>query len=180
MPNTPKTMIRVLSEEVGIDFELMPVPTVYFIIFTKKYKMKPSPRIIAISLIITYISLLFFCCLHHFSGSEKLDLYKHFLGIRLDRYAHFTMFFPYPFISWFLLNYDKKISGWSRYTFSIIFISGLFLATLAEVSQEFLTSYRDTDPFDLVANFVGITAGTILIFILDKPFKKILNHLFRV
>ncbi len=140
--------------------------------------MKPSPRIIAIFLAVTYISLVFFCCLHRFSGSENLDLGRYFLGIRLDRCAHFAMFLPYPFVAWFFINYDQKIKGWSRYTYSIIFISGLLLATLAEVSQEFLTTYRDADPFDLVANFTAITTGTLAVYALDKPFKKIIHRLF--
>ena len=142
--------------------------------------MKLNPSYTAIALIIIYISLVFFCCLHHFSGADNLDLGTFFLGIRLDRYIHFVMFFPYPFTAWLFLNYNKKFASWSRYTPSIILLSGFVLATVAEASQELFTSYRDTDPFDLVANYTGISAATLLVYILQKPIKNISNWIFTI
>ncbi len=142
--------------------------------------MKLNPRITAITLVIIYISLVFFCCLYRFSGSESLDLGQYFLGIRLDRCIHFTMFLPYPFVGWILINYDKKLNGWKKYTFSILLISGMILATTAEASQEMLTSYRDTDPFDLIANFIGIATGTLLVYILKGFLKRISDWIFTV
>lgn len=134
---------------------------------------KIKSYIVVTALMLIYIALVFFCCLYNFSSGPDLDLGKYFLGIRLDRYIHFTMFFPYPFVGWLFLNYNSRVNIYKRYTFSIILISGLFFATLAEASQEMLTLYRDTDPFDFVANLVGISVGTLLVYVFNKPIKKI-------
>ena len=134
---------------------------------------KIKSYIVVTALMLIYIALVFFCCLHNFSSGPELDLGKYFLGIRLDRYIHFTMFFPYPFVAWLFLNYNNKFNIYRHYTYAIILISGLFFATLAETSQEMLTLYRDTDPFDFVANLTGISVGTLLVHIFNKPIKKI-------
>ena len=134
---------------------------------------KIKSYIVVTTLMLIYIALVFFCCLHNFSSGPELDLGKYFLGIRLDRYIHFTMFFPYPFVAWLFLNYTNKFNIYRHYTYAIILISGLFFATLAEASQEMLTLYRDTDPFDFVANLTGISVGTLLVHIFNKPIKKI-------
>lgn len=140
--------------------------------------MKLNSRTTAATLAIIYVSLVFFCCLYKFSGSDNLDLMQYFMGIRLDRYAHFTMFFPYPFVAWLFLHYEKGTSLLHKYPYPAILVSGFLLALAAEASQELLTAYRDTDPYDLIANFTGVTVGTIMVYALKRPLKKICNLLF--
>lgn len=134
---------------------------------------KIKSYLVVTALMLIYVALVFFCCLHNFSSGPDLDLGKYFLGIRLDRYIHFTMFFPYPFVAWLFLNYSRMTNTFSKYAYPTILISGLFFATLAEASQEMLTLYRDTDPFDFVANLTGISVGTLLVSVFNRPIKKI-------
>lgn len=115
-----------------------------------------------------YVALVLFCCLYKFSSTPNMDLGKFFLGIRLDRYAHFIMFFPYPFIAWLLFKYNRAIGIKRKYIFAAILISGLFFASLTEASQELLTSYRDSDPFDFIANITGISTGTLTVYLLTR------------
>ncbi|MBP3344524.1 MAG: VanZ family protein [Bacteroidales bacterium] len=140
--------------------------------------MKLNSRRTAATLAIIYVSLVFFCCLYKFSGSENLDLSRYLFGIRLDRYAHFTMFFPYPFVAWLFLHYEKGTFLLHKYPYLAILVSGFLLALAAEASQELLTAYRDTDPYDLIANFTGVTVGTIMVYAMKRPLKKICNLLF--
>ncbi|MDO4735630.1 MAG: hypothetical protein Q4B21_01230 [Bacteroidia bacterium] len=128
-------------------------------------------------LFITYIALVFFCCLYSFSGSD-LDLAKYFLGIRLDRYVHFTMFFPYPFAAWLFLNYNSLTKTICKYSFPIIIISGLILAAVAESSQSLVTENRQSDYLDYVANATAILTGTAIIAIFKPQIKGIFDFFF--
>ncbi len=130
--------------------------------------MKRNSIIITTLLLAIYIALVFFCCLYHISATEKIDVHQYIFGIRLDRYIHFTMFFPYPFVAGIFMKSCKKMAPYRKYTGLIILVSGIVLAFLAEFSQEALTSYRDTDPYDLVANITGVILATIAVFIIGK------------
>lgn len=141
--------------------------------------MRNTSYIAVTFLLFIYISLVFFCCLYNFSDGN-IDMGKYFLGIRLDRYIHFAMFFPYPFIGWMFLNYNKKVLVYKKYTFAAIILSGIFLASAAEASQELFTTYRDTDPFDLGSNVTGIFAGTLAVYIFQRPLIKICDKLFKL
>ena len=57
--------------------------------------MVKGAKILIKVLYIIYIMMVLFFCFYSFSSSD-LDLNRYFLGIRLDRYIHFAMFFPYP------------------------------------------------------------------------------------
>ncbi len=141
--------------------------------------MKSHSFIIVTTLMLLYVALVFFCCLYNFSGDDTMDLGQYFLGIRLDRYIHFTMFFPYPFVAWLFLNYSKKSIVYKDYTYALIIITGLLLASFAEASQELFTKYRDTDPFDLGANITGILVATLILYILHKPLTALCDYLFK-
>ncbi len=141
--------------------------------------MKKHSFIIVTTLMLLYVALVFFCCLYNFSGNDTMDLNQYFLGIRLDRYVHFTMFFPYPFAAWLFLNYNSKTVVYKQYTYSFIILTGLLLASFAEASQELFTEYRDTDPFDLCANITGIFTATFILYILRKPLTALCDYLFK-
>lgn len=113
-------------------------------------------------LYIIYICLVLFFCFFNLSMPD-VDLAKYFLGIRLDRYAHFVMFLPYPFIAWLTCNYSRHISKWKRYSLIITFVSGLLFAIGTELVQGFLLPSREGDPLDFAADAIGITLGTIIV-----------------
>ncbi len=136
--------------------------------------MKRYSYIIVTALMLLYIALVFFLCLYDFdSKTIMVDLNQYLFSVRLDRYIHFLMFFPYPFIAWLFLNYNKHNIVYRQYTFSFIIISGLLLASLAEASQEMFTIYRDTDPFDFASNLSGILVATMVLYILRKPLLRL-------
>ena len=122
-------------------------------------------------MLITYIALVLFLCLANFSNST-LVLPEYYLGIRIDRLFHFLMFFPYSFICYPFIKYKfKKISKiWQLIV--VLIISGIVLATLVECSQEALTTYRESDPIDLLANLIGILSGSVLLSFLLRILKR--------
>lgn len=129
---------------------------------------------IATSALLLYIATVFFCCLYDFSGID-VNLSEYIFGIRKDRLIHFTMFLPYPLIAWFFFTYNGKIKVLRQFVFGSIIISGLFLASFAEASQELFTTWRDSDPFDLGANITGILIGTLAVYLFRALLFKICN-----
>jgi hypothetical protein len=139
---------------------------------------KKTSYIIATAMLLTYITMLFFCCLYDFS-EVNLDISNYLFGIRTDRLIHATMFFPYPFIAWIFFNYNGNVKVMRQYLFSSIILSGLFLASLAESSQELLTTWRDSDPFDLGANISGILIGSLVVYLLRDILFKLCHAVFK-
>lgn len=132
----------------------------------KKYSL-------AFMLLTIYIAMVFFFCLYNFSGGTGLNLNRYFLGIRLDRVAHFIMFLPYPFFCWGFIKLSRGKTIFARHTIITVLVSGILIATVAELSQELLTTYRDSDPWDLVANISAIVTGMIVITIFrSRKIKK--------
>lgn len=118
-----------------------------------------------------YIGLVLFVCLHKFEDSGN-NLGGFFLGIRMDKVAHFIMFFPYPFVTWLNLVYSGRTFK-SPYTpVLIVLISGLLIASATEFMQEYMTIYRDGDPFDFVADITGIITGSLIILAFGRYIKK--------
>lgn len=136
--------------------------------------MSKSPRLIIKSLYIIYIGLVMFFCFYNFSSG--VDLSKYFLGIRLDKYAHFVLFFPYPFIAWLTCKYSRHLAKYRKYSIWITFISGLLLAVFTEVVQKLLIPGREGDPYDFLADFIAITLGTIIIHFAGPHIIKLLER----
>lgn len=112
-----------------------------------------------------YIALVFFFCLYSF-GDTGINLTEYIFGIRVDRIAHFIMFFPYPISAWLALKASlrKLFPGFPQ---TMVLLSGLGLAFVAETLQK-LNPARESDMFDLAANFTAIASGTLVIFIFRK------------
>lgn len=123
---------------------------------------------VAFGLLTIYIAMVFFCCLYNFSSGTGLDLGRHFLGIRMDRIVHFLMFLPYSFLCWGFIKFSHSKTFFARHIITTVIVSGVIVATIAELSQELLTTYRDSDPWDLVANISAIIVGAILMTILGN------------
>ncbi len=115
-----------------------------------------------------YIGLVLFCCFYDFS-SEELELDKYFLGIRMDRYVHFTMFFPYPFSCWLVLKTNRRHKFLQKNALLISAVTGLFFAAATEVSQQYLFKPRSGDILDFAADSAGILLATVLIPLAFKP-----------
>lgn len=119
-----------------------------------------------------YIATLIFLCLYSFKDTG-VELPGLLWGIETDKYIHFLMFFPFSFASWFA--FGKNLEYKYHYKiFIYILLFGLILSTGLEFSQR-LTYYRDFDLFDLLANYLGLLSGLILIFSITK-LKKFRKH----
>lgn len=125
--------------------------------------MKMKNRLIFTLFFLFYLGLVLFLCLFRFSGGPELDLGRHWFGIRLDRYVHALMFLPYPVTAWFVCRAACRPAFLHRYAVTVSLVSGLVFAAGTELLQECLTTYRDGDPGDLVADLAGLLAGTLLV-----------------
>ena len=113
-------------------------------------------------------------CLTLLDLSDKTpELPKYFLGIPMDKIAHFLMYFAYPVTGWLMLSYNKNIKIGQKYLFACIIISGLAFAAFTEIAQGLFTTYRESDPLDFVANTLGIFTGSITIWLLRKPATRV-------
>lgn len=139
--------------------------------------MQRSAKILIVSLFALYLAMVMFFCFYKFN-SPGLDLGKHFLGIRLDRYAHFTMFFPYPFIAWLTCRFAARHEFFKRNAIIITFITGLAFAALTEVFQDWFFSARQGDVLDFAADSISIATGTIIVSFLGHPIVRLADRLF--
>ncbi len=150
----------------------------------ESYKKIDSRKAIICSTIIfiVYMTAVMFLCLARFSGSGiDINLDDYFLGIRLDRIVHFSMFFPFPFICWLFFKYSStRLQQNKKFRYAAIILAGVVFAAIAESSQELFTTYRDSDPFDFCANITGILTGCIILFLAEKQLHKIFHKLFKI
>ncbi|HIZ85868.1 MAG TPA: VanZ family protein [Candidatus Coprenecus stercoravium] len=112
--------------------------------------------------------MVLFFCFYKFS-STGLDLSNFFLGIRLDRYAHFIMFFPYPFITWLTCRYSSNNRFIKRHAIVITLLSGIAFACLTEVCQDQFFKSRQGDVYDFLADSVAIVIGTVIVSLAGTP-----------
>ena len=113
-------------------------------------------------------------CLTLLDLSDKTpELPKCFLGIPMDKIAHFLMYFAYPITGWLMLNYNKNIKIGQKHLFACLIVSGLAFAAFTETAQGLFTTYRESDPLDFIANIIGIFTGSFIIWLLRKPATKV-------
>lgn len=113
-------------------------------------------------------------CLTLLDLSDKTpELPKYFLGIPMDKIAHFLMYFAYPFAGWLMLSYNKNIKIGQKHLFACLIISGLAFAAFTETAQGLFTTYRESDPLDFIANIIGIFTGSFIIWLLRRPATKV-------
>ena len=144
---------------------------------------KGSRKAVVCSTIIfvAYLIAIMFLCLAKFSNSGiELDLSGYFLGIRLDRIIHFTMFLPFPFICWLFLKYHVWINQNKTLRYTAIILLGILFAAIAECSQGLFTTYRDSDPFDFCANITGIFTGSIIMFFTESLVSRLFDKVFKI
>lgn len=134
-------------------------------------------RLIFILFFLLYLGLVLFLCLFRFSSGPELDLGRYLFGIRLDRYVHALMFLPYPVTAWFVCRTACRSAFLQRYAVAVSLVSGLVFAAGTELLQEYLTTYRDGDPGDLVADLAGLLAGTLLVRFAGPSLLRLAGHL---
>ena len=112
---------------------------------------------------ILYIAAVAFLCFAHF---EKLpDIHKTFLGLEQDKIAHFLMFLPFPFLSYYAVG--KNPSGpWKAIgAVLLIFLTGCLIAAGTELGQS-LFPYRSTDAGDFLSDACALAIASLAVFII--------------
>ena len=112
--------------------------------------MKKAGRIFPIVFAL-YVCAVLFCCFWRFESLPEAG--RSFLGIPADKVAHFIMFLPWAVLAW--LAFSKK-------NLAAIFLLGCVFAALTEAGQS-LTTYREGDTLDLLADILGLAAGSLAI-----------------
>ncbi len=115
--------------------------------------MKKTVQIISFLLLCVYIVAVGFLCLMEPEDMPALpvDLF----GIPLDKVAHFTMFFPWPILSWFSFNHEGKSWKWKSVLLLMILLTGSVIAISTEFLQK-MTGYRTFDLHDFYADLAGM------------------------
>ncbi len=113
-------------------------------------------------LFLLYVGMVLFFCFFNFSMPD-LELPQYFLGIRIDRYFHFIMFLPYPFIGWLTYRYSRHVGRYKEFALSLTFVTGLVFAVFTELAQKYLLDARSGEFQDFIADFFGILVGTLVV-----------------
>ena len=90
-----------------------------------------------------------------------------FLGIPLDKVAHFLMFLPFPVLG----TIAFREQAWWR-TLCWTTLAANFCAFLFESQQHRINPYRYTQSSDLNANLLGITVGLLIMVLIGLITKK--------
>lgn len=139
--------------------------------------MQKGIRLLVKILFIIYIGMVLFFCFYKFS-STGLDLGKYFLGIRLDRYAHFLMFFPYPFISWLTCRYASSSQFLNKYAVAFTLVTGLIFAGATEIFQDWFFASRQGDVLDFAADSLSVLTGTFIVASLGDAAVRYIENTF--
>lgn len=123
-----------------------------------------------------YIAAVLCLCLLNLSNTAP-ELPKFFLGIPMDKLAHFLMFFAYPIAGWLMLTYNKALRIRTSFIFPVLLITGLLFAAFTEMAQGLLTTYRQPDSLDFLADAIGIISGTCLIWALQNHLQKLFDRM---
>lgn len=140
--------------------------------------MHKGAGILIKALYIIYIGVVSFFCFFHFSSSMP-DLGRDLFGIRLDRYAHFLLFFPFPFLCFLTLRYTKSFRPWSNYSLIITLVIGLAFGAATEIIQDKIFPFRQGDILDFVADSMSIVLGTLLVHLVGDKLAALIDRLFR-
>ena len=116
----------------------------------------------SLALFCIYITAVILLCVIH---TENLpDLPKIFLGIPLDKIAHFIMFFPFIILGYSAFH-PTGTGVWRKLSVLGILLSiGCTFAFATEKLQA-MTSYRSYELLDMAADGSGLIVSTLLVVI---------------
>lgn len=112
-----------------------------------------------------YLAVVLVLCFGNFKDTPSVT--NSILGIPTDKIAHFCLFFPFPILAF--MAFDSFTENWRTSLLFVIatFIAGIILALFTEWGQAHLTTWRNGDPNDFLADIIALGLSSILIFILD-------------
>ena len=119
--------------------------------------------------LLIYLGAVFTLCLINMESVAELP--KDFLGIPLDKWAHFIMFLPYPILIYGSFHGITSRPYGHITMLGIIIFSGILLAGGIEILQG-MTEYRSMEIFDLAADLLGLFASSFLILCASAIYNK--------
>ena len=121
-----------------------------------KLKIKHIPSI----MLCIYIVVVAVLCFMKTDSLPSVEL--HFLGIPIDKLAHFIMFVPFPVLAYMTFWPTNAGKPGKMGVLIVIMAAGTGLAKATERIQSML-SYRTGDPMDFMADMTGILIGSLII-----------------
>lgn len=127
-------------------------------------------RTISLILFCIYIIAVAYLCFAKPEDMPSLEI--SFFGLPIDKVAHFLMFLPFPLLAF--LTFDTEDAKAGRRTLLLLGIvaAGMALAALTEFIQGFL-AYRSEDSSDLLADYIGLGTGVVvlIIYLIIRKFR---------
>lgn len=121
-------------------------------------------RHISLALFCIYVIAVILLCV--IKAESLPELPKSFLGIPLDKMVHFLMFMPFPVLGYMSFKPYNKGSSWKDFAvLAVLCILGAGFALSTEKIQS-LTSYRSYEQADVLADFIGLSTGALMVLIL--------------
>jgi len=113
------------------------------------------------------ILLIYILCVGWLCFSPVQDLSQiplKILGFERDKIAHFLMFAPCPFLSFFSIRNCRMGIGKTFLVLVLMYLSACIFAAVTEYVQGFLP-YRVRDINDLKADLIGLIFGSVVTFL---------------
>ena len=128
-------------------------------------------KALIITAYIIYLLAVFYLCFFNIKAPE-INLSEYFLGIPMDKVAHFLMFLPFTFISYLSYKYVPILKTFRKYCISLSFVTGVIIAAATEIIQALFINGREGDILDFFADIVAISITTIALNIYHYYFRK--------
>lgn len=122
--------------------------------------MKLKVRHISFIILCIYIAVVAVLCFMKTDSLPSVELY--FLGIPMDKIAHFVMFAPFPVLAYMTFWPAKAGKAGKLGVLMVIIAIGAGMAKATERIQSML-GYRSGDPMDFLSDMTGILAGALVI-----------------
>lgn len=118
---------------------------------------------------IIWTGIILFFCLENAKNIPQIDIQN------IDKVIH--AFFHFVFTTlWFLFLKKKLNSSNSFKPLALAFVFSFFLGIVIELMQQFFTTTRTADVFDVLANLSGATLAIIAIVLLNT-YNRIIDKI---
>lgn len=126
-------------------------------------------RILYISLFCIYVGAVLYLCLMKPDNLPDMEIFL--FGLPADKILHFTMFLPFPIISYLVFfNSRRKTAADIALLFAVICV-GTGAAVGTEALQA-MTQYRSADINDFYADVTGLCTGAAAVLLYILAIKK--------
>lgn len=115
-------------------------------------------------LMVLYLAAVAYLC---FGKFDNLSGVPHSIwGIATDKLVHFAMFFPFPVLLYWCVDWGTKNVMGSMLMAAGIFTLGCLIAMGSELGQS-LTTWRSADPKDFQADALALAISAMAAFFID-------------